>query len=252
MENLIEVVEAVIFAAGSPITKKDIVDKIPALTSRELEGIISELKIKYGGLSGIQLIVFADKLQFSTNPMYTDVLADVLTPIRERELSKSLLEVLVMIAYRQPVTRLELEDIRGNHSVEYQLTMLAKAGLVKVVGRKNTVGRPLLYGTTEEFLKKFQLEDLDSLPDYDQVIESIRLYEKDYNSQRETLFSERSLSNETAEEIVVEPITEIPDALKRRPADEAEQIVLPESEFFDDDDDDDEGFLTGADVDVIE
>ena len=98
MSNLKETVEALIFASGEPLSKKDLTDHIPELTARELNKIIEELKSKYGGDSGIVLATFNDKMQFTSNPKYGGTLADVLTPIREKALSDSLLEVLSIIA----------------------------------------------------------------------------------------------------------------------------------------------------------
>ncbi|MEG2454084.1 MAG: SMC-Scp complex subunit ScpB, partial [Clostridia bacterium] len=106
MQNIQEIVEALIFASGEPLSKKDLIEHIPALTTRELNKIVEDLKLKYSGDSGILLLTFNDKLQFSTNQKYGDTLAEVLTPIREKALSQSLLEVLSIVAYKQPITRL--------------------------------------------------------------------------------------------------------------------------------------------------
>ena len=103
MDNIKETIEALIFASGEPVSKKDIIERIPSLTTRELNKIVEELKVKYGGDSGIVLASFNDKLQFTSNPRYGDTLVEVLTPIREKALSQSLLEVLSIIAYKQPL-----------------------------------------------------------------------------------------------------------------------------------------------------
>ncbi len=259
MENIKQVVEALIFASGDPLSKKDIVEKIPALTTRELTKIIEELKEKYSGDSGILLLSFNDKYQFSSNPAYGDTLAEVLTPIKERELSKSLLEVLSIIAYRQPITRPELEEIRGVTTVEYQITMLQKAGLIEVVGRKDAVGHPVLFGTTDEFLKRFQLESIDDLPDYNQVIERIAIFEQNYNATRDTLYANRKIfkDDDSAEEIIVGPEVQgykIPDILTK-PRDEIspDNVAIDDDEFdIWNDDDDDDDFLSGDDVELYE
>lgn len=170
-------------------------EKIPELTTSKLNSIVADLQKRYNGESGILLLDFNGKLQFSSNPRYGEVLAEILTPLRERQLSKTLLEVLATIAYQQPVTRAELEEMRGSPdgtttSCEYAITGLLKAGLIQVVGRKDTVGRPFLYGTTDEFLKKFQLSDIDDLPDYTEVMEKLQ---EIYAPQQETLFHTRSI-----------------------------------------------------------
>ena len=193
MDNIKNVVEALIFSSGTPLSKKDIVEKIPELTPARLTSVVKELQKKYSGESGILLLEFNGKLQFSSNTAYGDVIAEILTPLRERQLSKTLLEVLSTIAYRQPITRLELEEMRGKSdgtttSCEYAITGLLKAGLIEVVGRKETVGRPFLYGTTDEFLKKFGLTSLDDLPDAAEVLEKLK---EIYAPSRETLFGQR-------------------------------------------------------------
>ncbi|UKI51616.1 MAG: SMC-Scp complex subunit ScpB [Clostridium sp.] len=180
MDNIKETIEALIFASGEPVSKKDIIERIPSLTTRELNKIVEELKVKYGGDSGIVLASFNDKLQFTSNPRYGDTLVEVLTPIREKALSQSLLEVLSIIAYKQPVTRQEIEDIKGGKDPDYALSVLMKVNLIEVKGRKDAVGRPFLFGTTDEFLRKFQLEDLGHLPDYNEVLDRISILDKNF------------------------------------------------------------------------
>ncbi len=212
MENIKNVVEALIFSSGMPLAKKDIVDKLPELTSRKLDSIVTELKKRYTGESGIVLLEFNGKLQFSSNPRYGEILAEILTPLRERQLSKTLLEVLATIAYQQPITRTELEEMRGStSSCEYALSGLLKAGLIQVVGRKEAVGRPFLYGTTDEFLKKFQLTDLEDLPDYTEVMEKLK---EIYAPEGEDLFQKRSILGAEEEAAAdVEEEEELPDFL---------------------------------------
>ena len=89
-----------------------------------------------------------------------------------RELSRSMLEVAAIIAYKQPVTRIDLEELRGSNS-EFALQNLLKLGVIEVVGRKDTVGKPVLFGTTDEFLKRFQITSLSDLPDYDELLDKI-------------------------------------------------------------------------------
>ena len=198
MDNIKSVVEALLFSAGTPLLKKEIVEKLPEVTPSRLTAVVKELQKKYSGDSGVLLLEFNGKLQFSSNPAYGDAIAEILTPLRERQLSKTLLEVLSTIAYRQPITRLELEEMRGKSdgtttSCEYAIAGLMKAGLIEVVGRKEAVGRPFLYGTTDEFLKKFGLTSLDDLPDATEVLEKLK---EIYAPARETLFGQRDLYDE--------------------------------------------------------
>ena len=206
MENIKNTVEAIIFASGSPILKSDIVEKIPELTAQKLNNIIKELQKTYSGDSGIILAEFNGKVQFMSNPKYGDVVADILTPLREKELTKTLLEVLATIAYKQPITRLEIDDMRGGTSSEYAITGLLKAGLVEAVGRKDTVGRPLLYGTTDEFLKKFQIESIEDLPDYEEVLEQLRIIN---TPSQETLFHTRTILDEDENVVEQQVIAEV-------------------------------------------
>ena len=194
MNNLNEILEALIFSVGNGISKKEILEKLPDVKPSQLDKAISDLKEKYSGDSGIVLLTYNNKVQLASNPKYGDILADALLPTKERMLSKTLLEVLGIIAYKQPVTRLEIEEIRtgsanGSSSSEYGLTMLLKFGLIEVVGRKDTVGRPVLYATTDEFLKKFNLDNLSELPDYEQLLERIRILE-DTSTLGKGLFKE--------------------------------------------------------------
>lgn len=172
MDNLTQILEAILFASGSSRKKADIMALLPDVKKAQFEKSIEELKAKYSGESGVLLLDFNGKLQFSTNTNYGDIVAEVLTPLKEKELSKTLLEVLAIIAYKQPITRIEIEKIKAT-SADYAIGLLLKVNLIEVVGRKDAVGRPVLYGTTDEFLKKFQLSEISELPDYQAVLERL-------------------------------------------------------------------------------
>ena len=146
-------------------------------------------------------------MQFASNPAYSDVIACVLNPIRERDLSNAALETIAIIAYRQPVTRLDIEQIRGVNS-EYTVQMLLKNNLIEVVGRKEAVGKPLLFGTTDEFLKRFQLESIADLPDYETLLESIKVIGAQEGAK--SIYNEFEIPDEQPEL----PQEEIPDFLK--------------------------------------
>ena len=207
MENINNIVEAIIFSSGQPIQKKDICEKVPELTTQELNKIIKDLQKKYSDDCGLLLVEFNGKVQFTSNPRYGEIVADVLTPLKEKSLTKTLLEVLATIAYKQPITKLEIEDMRGGVNSEYAITGLLKAGLIEAVGRKKAVGNPILYGTTDEFLKKFEITSLEELPDLDEVLEKIQLI---YAPSQETLFSTRTIIDENGEEVeIIEPIEQV-------------------------------------------
>lgn len=199
MENLMETVEAIIFAAGVPIKRSEILNGLPEDVSRkQLNDVIDKLAKKYSGDSGIILEIFNDKLQFASNHKYGEVLSDLLRRVREKELSKILLEVLSLIAYRQPITRGEIEDSRGA-SADYALSVLLKINMIKTCGYKDAPGKPLLYGTTDEFLKKFELKSIDDLPDYDEIMRRLVEY-SNYNIQTEGVYNERKLSDKFEDE----------------------------------------------------
>lgn len=174
--TLANIIESVVFVSGTAIAAKDIADKLEVSEKQVLDAA-KKLQEKYDEKSGINLLIFNKKLQFSSNSKYADDVASVLNPIREKALSKTLLESAAIIAYKQPVTRLDLEEIRGVDS-EYAIQTLLKLGIIEVVGRKDAIGRPVLFGTTDEFLKRFQISSLDELPDYDSLLAAINVNKK--------------------------------------------------------------------------
>lgn len=171
MKKLTNIIESVLFVSGDAVSAKDIAEK-SGVSEKDVLNAAKELQKKYEGDSGVQLLIFNKKLQFCSNPEYADAVSGVLNPIKERELSRSMLEVAAIIAYKQPVTRLDLEELRGCNS-EYALQNLLKLGVIEVVGRKDAIGKPALFGTTDEFLKRFQISDLNELPDYDELMSKI-------------------------------------------------------------------------------
>lgn len=205
-ETLASIIESIVFVAGNAISVKDIAERLE-VSEKTILDEAKKLQDKYNQTSGINLLIFNNKLQFCSNPVYAESVATVLNPIRERELSKSMMEVAAIIAYKQPVTRLDLEQIRGVDS-EYAIQNLLKLGVIEVVGRKDAIGRPVLFGTTDEFLKRFQISSLDDLPDYETVLSEIKLIHTpksylftkdvyDENVDPEHLAEQAKLLNET-------------------------------------------------------
>lgn len=174
METLASIIESILFVSGNEVAISDISDKL-GVSDEEVLLTARELQNKYDlEMSGINLLIFNNKLQFCSNPANGLSVETVLNPIKERELSKSMLETAAIIAYKQPVTRTELDQIRGVNS-DYALQSLMKLEVVEVVGRKDAIGKPLLYGTTDKFLKRFQISSLDELPDINELMKKIRL-----------------------------------------------------------------------------
>ena len=240
---LTDIIEAIIFASGKGISKRALVNGLRDYNAKDIEKSLAELEKRYSGEErGVRLIRFNDNYQFETNPIYGGTLSDILMETKERELSKTLLQVLAIIAYKQPVTRLEIEDLRGVGS-DYVLGMLTKLGLIDVVGRKETLGRPLLYGTTDEFLKKFGLHDLAELPDYDELMRMIREnFDKYYKSA--SLYREREIDDSAPDIGFIDVSEHITEPVTRKKAEEDE-------EFFGEDSDD-TGFMSGDDFIEIE
>ena len=159
------------------------------------------------------MLTYNGKVQFASNPEHSDVVACVLNPIRERDLSSAALETIAIIAYRQPVTRLDIEQIRGVNS-EYTVQMLLKNNLIEVVGRKEAPGKPLLFGTTDEFLKRFRLEKLSDLPDYETLLESIKII-GGASDESKSIYNEFEIPEEEVATALAEE--EIPDFLADEP-----------------------------------
>ena len=188
--EILHTVEALIFASGVPIKRSELYDSLPPeVTKKDINDAIKALDQTYRDPRGIVLLHIDDKVQFATNPAYGDAVAGALRPIKERELSRTLLEVLAIIAYKQPTTRGEIEEVRGGVSSDYAISTLLRFELIEDCGKKNAPGRPTLYCTTDNFLKKFGLHSIDELPDYAKVMD--RLVESGgYNNLSEGLYRE--------------------------------------------------------------
>ncbi len=165
------IIEAILFASGDAVDEDLIKEKLP-ITKIQMDAVIRQLERKYSGDCGIRLLRFNHKLQFATNPEYKEPASRVLQPIREKEFTRSILECAAIIAYKQPITRTELETIRGKNS-DYAITTLLGMDMITVCGRRDTPGRPALYATTDNFLKRFKLKSLSDLPDYDELMKKI-------------------------------------------------------------------------------
>lgn len=178
MEQLTNTIEAVLFASGKGVAIADICEKLE-VTEGEVRAALSELREKYGGDSGIVLLEFNRKAQLGSNPKYKEGVSAVLNPIREKELTRTILETAAIVAYKQPITRTEIELLRGVNS-DYAVNALIELKLIYPCGRKDAVGRPVLFATTDEFLKRFKLRSLEDLPDYDTLMAAItRTEERD-------------------------------------------------------------------------
>ncbi|MDE6586673.1 MAG: SMC-Scp complex subunit ScpB [Clostridia bacterium] len=171
MNNLTNIIEAIVFASGEAVPVKYIVEKL-GISVKEVNKSVDELKQKYSDESGIQLLVFNGKLQFASSPRYKQQISEVLIPIKEKEFTKTILECAAIIAYKQPITKPELEDIR-QVSCDYAIHTLLELEMIVACGRKDAVGKPIMYATTDNFLKRFKLNSIEELPDYDELMAQI-------------------------------------------------------------------------------
>ncbi|MBQ7328157.1 MAG: SMC-Scp complex subunit ScpB [Clostridia bacterium] len=193
-KTLKEVVLGILFVAGEGIEKSFIQEKLN-ITEKELEKAIQELQETYSGDNGIHIITFKNKVQLASNPAYADYISEVLNPIREKSLTRAALETLAIIAYKQPITKIDIEDIR-RVNCDYAVQILLDQNMIEVVGRKDAVGKPLLFATTETFLKRFNLQDLAQLPDYEGLLERIKIIEVGEQQQSDSLYNEFKIPDE--------------------------------------------------------
>jgi segregation and condensation protein B len=179
-------IEAVLFVAGEGLTAAYMAEKLGVRESA-VNAAIAKLQKKYNDHSGIQLIKYRNNFQFATNPETASAVSAVLNPVRERNLTRAALETLAIVAYKQPITKPEIDDIRGVAS-DYPVHVLLDNNLIEIVGKKDALGRPLLYGTTDNFLKRFELTDIKHLPSHDELLaklQTLSAHDFDlYNSNR--------------------------------------------------------------------
>jgi len=160
------VLEALLFVSERPLTVKELknIVKEDYEDLSNIENLLNELKAEYAAVDKPYEIKFiANGWTFSTKSSYSPWIKKLLKEKAVLKLSPSALETLAMIAYKQPITRAEIDEIRGVESSGVIDTLLERK-LIKIVGRKEALGKPLLYGTTQEFLKHFGLAHLSELP----------------------------------------------------------------------------------------
>jgi segregation and condensation protein B len=156
--------EAALFSADHPLSVDELRRLAGSLGEEEVRGAIEELRRQYEtGGHGIEVVELGEGFQVVSRRELADAIAEAHLVTRPRKLSRAALETLAVIAYRQPVSRAQVEEIRGV-SVEGVLRSLMERGLVEVVGRAEGLGRPLLYGTTPVFLELLAIRSLDELP----------------------------------------------------------------------------------------
>ena len=162
------IIEAVLFAAGEAVSLKDISAALKIEPNETLE-IVRNLMKKYNSQKrGISIIEVGDSFQMCTNIEYFKNIKNIYEVPRKKQLTPSILETLAIIAYKQPVTRGMVEEIRGVNS-DRAVNKLVEYNLVAEKGRLDAPGKPILFGTTDEFLKYFGFTNLDGLPEMEEV-----------------------------------------------------------------------------------
>ena len=166
MENLSAIIEAILFVSGDPV-RTDALAHAMNLTVGELDEALSALSDHLSLENrGIQLNRSGGMVFLSINPDYAKQVEDFLQPLQKQPLSQAVLETLSIIAYRQPVTKGDIEAVRGV-KCDYSVQSLLNKGFIEEQGRRETLGRPILYGTTDRFLQHFGMETLADLPNVD-------------------------------------------------------------------------------------
>ena len=161
--NLKGRIEAVLFVAGEAVSIRDLARALQ-VAEKETREALNSLRDEYDyNQRGFMLKKFGENVQLATRPLYAGDVLRLLQPVQQQSLSQTAMETLAVVAYKQPVTRAEVEQIRGV-KCDYSLQSLIVKGLIREAGRKDTIGRPILYCTTDEFLSHFGLEGLEDLP----------------------------------------------------------------------------------------
>jgi segregation and condensation protein B len=171
---LAKLLEAALFASPRPIPAEELAALDPEASPAAVQSALDELREHYDvDGHGVALVPVAEGWQILTRPEYTEAIERAQMAVRPQRLSAAALETLAIIAYRQPIGRAEVAEIRGV-DVGAVLKNLHERGLVDVVGRAEGLGRPLLYGTTPLFLEQFGLRHLEELPRVDELLIALR------------------------------------------------------------------------------
>ena len=159
-------IESMLFVSGEPLSLRDLSNNLE-LKDKNVEEIIKEMINEYEDKNrGIRLISINGAYQLVTKSENSDYIQKLLKKNKRHSLSQASIESLAIIAYKQPITRIDIDEIRGVKS-ESAIQKLVEKGLIKDIGRLEVPGRPILYGTTDEFLRQFGLETLKELPSLD-------------------------------------------------------------------------------------
>lgn len=206
-EIYVSIIEALIFAADDPLPHSEIVKAIKEIDGSDIEIYYDDVdksvdilndKYKENGTS-FQILKIANGFLYATNAEYAKYIGFLSSVKSKRRLSQAALETLAIIAYKQPITKPEIEQIRGVNS-DYMMNTLLEKNLITIKGRADTVGRPLLYVTTNEFLKYFGLNKITDLPKPREINEIMQ--DEDFQEQKRKIMMseiEEIIENEVEE-----------------------------------------------------
>ncbi|PYO41343.1 MAG: SMC-Scp complex subunit ScpB [Gemmatimonadetes bacterium] len=174
MSPLAQLVEAALFAAARPLAVEELLTLDPEAGAEAVQAALGEIREALArGEHGVELVAIGDGWQLLTRREYAEAIERAQFALRPRRLSPAALETLAIIAYRQPVGRVEVDEIRGVDSGAV-IDKLLERGLIEIVTRGEGLGRPLLYGTTPQFLETLGLKDLEELPRLEELSVALR------------------------------------------------------------------------------
>ena len=215
--------EALLFAADSPLAVTRLKKIFPEASTADLQSAVAELEAEYAAAGNAFTVVeFGGGFQIATRPEFSPLVEKLLKTRKYARLSRAGLEVLAIIAYRQPITRMEIDEIRGVQS-SGALATLQERNLATVVGRSEAIGHPLLYGTTRDFLGHLGLKGLSQLPDLPTLEDVVENREdlRAFASQ----FGEDLTDEDLARLHTVDDDPETPDDTDETPEDAAEPTM---------------------------
>lgn len=222
IKEIKKIIEALLFVSDRPLLTREIKNVLKDSLSENdnIENILVEMQKEYNDFldRAFELKFVADGWTFATRPEYSPWIKILLKDKTTLKLSASAMEVLAIIAYKQPITRAEIDSIRGVDSGGVMDTLLDRK-LIKIVGKKETLGRPMLYGTTQDFLRHFGLSHLSELPIIENANDTIKPPEENLQELPFVADEQQEQAQEITEK--TQPITE---EIKTGIVDESEEL----------------------------
>lgn len=174
------IIESLLFVSGEPIEIKQIASVLECSINFTKDLLNEMMKLYKAENRGIKIINTNNSYSFATKSENSDYIEKLLGTNSRQSLSQAALETIAIVAYKQPITRIDIDEIRGVKS-DKAISNLVEKGLIKETGRLDVPGRPILYGTTEEFLKNFGLQTISQMPGLDELIGEFTLDEDELN-----------------------------------------------------------------------